>query len=75
MQINVDVFRCYEGKSKEGKAYHLAEIRIPAGAGGRVGTMFSEVPLEVDDDVKVEMQFGSNRQKNIVPRITGLARK
>jgi len=54
MKFSVDVFKCFSGKSKEGKPYHLAQVRIPAGT-GEVGTIFSDVPLEQEDDVEVDI--------------------
>jgi hypothetical protein len=68
MKIKVDIFKCFDGKSKDGKEYHIAQVRIPAGA-GEVGTVFSDISLNAQDACDVELIFSTNKQQNLVPRI------
>jgi len=71
MQISLDVLECQSGVSKKGNAYNVALVRIPA-RDGRVGKLFSDVKLEPDTDVKVELDIAPNAEMFLSPRIKKL---
>jgi len=69
MKIKVDVLECTSGTSKKGNAYNIALVRIPSGS-GRVGKIFSDVKLESDIEVEVDLSLAPNQEMFISPRIT-----
>lgn len=73
MKIAIDVLECQSGVAKKsGNAYNVALIRIPA-RDGRVGKVFSDIPLKPDTDVEVELEVAPNQEMFLSPRIRGLA--
>jgi len=74
MKLAIDVLECQSGMSKKGNAYNVALVRIPA-RDGRVGKLFSDVKLEPDTDVDVELVISPNAEMFLSPRIKGLADK
>lgn len=66
MRVQADVIESITRKSKAGKDYTIAIVRIE----GRVGKIFSDFPLEVADDQTVDLQLSPNTEMFITPRIT-----
>lgn len=71
MKIEIDVLECKGGVSKKGNAYNIALVRVPSG-NGRVGKVFSDVALEPDTDVEVELDISPNQEMFLSPRIKSL---
>lgn len=68
MEIRVDVLESKTATSKKGNQYTIALVRLPSGD-GRVGKVFSDVALEVEDDVGVELAIEPNTEMFLTPRI------
>jgi len=68
MEMRIDVLESKTGTSKRGNAYTIALVRLPAGE-GRVGKVFSDVGLEVANDVMVEVALEPNTEMFLSPRI------
>jgi len=73
MQIQIDVLECNSGVSKKGNAYNIALVRMPSG-NGRVGKVFSDVPLQSDTDVEVELELAPNSEMFLSPRIKSVVK-
>lgn len=65
MQIRLDVLECNSGVSKAGRPYNVALVRID----GRVGKVFSDLPLKQGTEPLVEMQIAPNNEMFLTPRI------
>jgi len=65
--MKIQVLECKSGVAKKsGNAYHIALVRVD----GRVGKVFSDVPLSSsDDEVEVEMNLVPNQEMFLAPRI------
>jgi len=72
MKLEIDVLECNSGVSKKGNAYNIALVRIPSKS-GRVGKIFSDVPLQPDIDVAVELELAPNAEMFLSPRVRKLA--
>jgi len=68
MILKVDVLECQSGVSKKGNAYNIALVRVPSGV-GRVGKLFSDIKLEPDTDVEVNLEIAPNAEMFLSPRI------
>jgi len=74
MKIGIDVLECQSGVAKKsGRAYNIALVRLPSG-NGRVGKVFSDVELEPDTDVEVELELAPNQEMFLSPRIKSLVK-
>lgn len=71
MEIKVDVLECNSGVSKKGNAYNVALCRIPA-TDGRVGKIFSDVKLDIGEEIGVEIDLAPNSEMFLSPRIRQL---
>jgi hypothetical protein len=65
MKLVVDVLECNSGVSKAGRAYNVALVRYD----GRVGKVFSDVPLKVGDGQDVDLSLAPNQEMFLAPRI------
>lgn len=73
MNQKVDVLECQSGVAKSsGRPYNIALVRLPS-RDGRVGKIFSDVPLKPDTDVEVDLDIAPNQEMFLSPRIKGLA--
>lgn len=66
-KTKIEVLECKSGTSKKGNPYNIALIR----AEGRVGRVFSDVPLKEGECV-VEIQLAPNQQLYLSPTITSI---
>jgi len=65
---DVEVLECQSGVSKKGNAYNIALVKIPAGDLGRVGKVFSDIPLSPGKQ-KLEVELSPNSEMFLSPRI------
>lgn len=72
--MKVTVLECQSGvASKSGRAYNIALIRTDS---GRVGKVFSDVPLQVSDRVvDVDLQLAPNKEMFLSPSIKSVNQK
>lgn len=65
MIVRGDVLECNSGVSKAGRAYNIALVRID----GRVGKVFSDVPLKVEENVEFDLSLAPNQEMFLSPRV------
>jgi len=65
----VIVMECQSGVAKQsGRAYNIALVRVVEG--GRVGKVFSDVPLAVSDkEQDVDLVLAPNQEMFLTPRV------
>lgn len=69
----VQVLECQSGVAKKtGNAYNIALVRTD----GRVGKVFSDVPLQVSDrEIEVQLVLAPNTEMFLTPRIKAIVQK
>lgn len=65
MIVKGDVLECNSGVSKAGRTYNIALVRVD----GRVGKVFSDVPLKVEEGVDLEINLAPNQEMFLSPRV------
>jgi len=68
MIVKADVLECASGVSKAGRAYNIALVRVD----GRVGKVFSDVPLKVEDNIELDLSLAPNQEMFLSPRVKGV---
>jgi len=68
MIVKGDVLECNSGVSKAGRAYNIALVRVD----GRVGKVFSDVPLKTGESVEFELSLAPNQEMFLSPRVKSL---